>query len=571
MNIKKISIVWKISLIFFATILVFILAVVYATYINSSLEESSLRINLAGRQRMLSQKLTKDIFGYIHNIELNKQTATAHLEEVASTRTLFTQTMILLNRGGEIQDKNGAKVALKAETDQGIIAQLKLVDGIWATYKSHMAVLVDPAKTKTPQGDFALSWIQKNNIRLLKEMDKGVWMMDSRDRNTARGVNSLLKATILIALAIGGFGFWFFYNTVAQPIQELRDTMSDIAEGEGDLTRTLEVKSKDEIGDTAHYFNCFQGKTRDMVQTCQEKTQTIMMAFQEVDACVRQVSTSIQELAQNGEMIASGAERQSQSTDNIKNHLEELEGQSARINKRLEEAKNMSASVEDSSQTGGAAVGKVLTCMKKINTSAQENMSTIIELDDISRQIGDFVITINSIAAQTNLLALNAAIEAARAGEHGKGFAIVAEEVRKLASDSSKASNHIAELVEKIQDSAARARSIVESNSSDANIGVDLVQEANQILDTIKNTVANVKTSISATTLESTAQFELVELIAHEVTDIATVTQNSSELCQQTSEALQQNTAYFEEIQSTSSQLVDITGNLLESSRKFKT
>lgn len=223
---------------------------------------------------------------------------------------------------------------------------------------------------------------------------------------------------LLVLLVCAGFAAWTARNTVAG-LHRAVDMLKDIAQGEGDLTKRLDIQSKDEIGELAHWFNAFIGKLREMIRQVIESAE--------------QFTEGAKVVAESSQTVAQGAQTQAAGVEEMSAAIEELSRSVDAVRALTVEADELARKSSVSAKQGGSAVEKSMTAMNAIRES--------------SKRIGDIIQVISEIAGQTNLLALNAAIEAARAGEHGMGFAVVADEVRKLAERSNHAAQEIAQLI----------------------------------------------------------------------------------------------------------------------------
>ena len=219
-----------------------------------------------------------------------------------------------------------------------------------------------------------------------------------------------------------------------KPVQALIERVKDISQGEGDLTQRLEVKSDDELGQLSHWFNAFIQKIHDVIA--------------EVAGSSREVASAATEIAASTEQISTGMGEQSSQVTQISSAVEEMSSSVVEVARKAADAANSASESGRIAGEGGAIVDETVHGMNAISESVSSSAVAVQELGKRGEQIGEVIEVINDIADQTNLLALNAAIEAARAGEHGRGFAVVADEVRKLADRTTKATDEVAQSIE---------------------------------------------------------------------------------------------------------------------------
>ncbi len=336
--------------------------------------------------------------------------------------------------------------------------------------------------------------------------------------------------SIVGGLILGlGMALWII-RSITIPLGEVRSTIATI-ERDKDFTRSVKVDSQDEVGETAKSFN-------QLVATMRETLHSILEN-------VSQVSDSVGSLAASSNQVATSSAQQSEAASAMAASVEQMTVSISHVSDSAQDALVISRKSGELSAQGGEVIHRAVDEMNQIAGTVRQASTAIDSLGQQSDQITSVVQVIKEVADQTNLLALNAAIEAARAGEQGRGFAVVADEVRKLAERTTKATEEIASMVGSMQESARSAVSTMENAVARVGSGAALAQQAGEAINQIKSgadQVVNVVNDISAALAEQSvasndiaAHVERVAQMTEENSAAAGETASSAEHLQQLS------------------------------------
>ena len=365
--------------------------------------------------------------------------------------------------------------------------------------------------------------------------------------------NIITFGLTLAIIAFGILGGIFFVRGINKPVYKVREAMQRVAQG--DLTEKIEgVTSKDEIGEMAAYTNEMIESLSAMIGQIKANAEQLVAASSQIASSAEQTSknsessataveemtSTMHEMSTNIQNVARNTQKQASSVVETSSSIEQMVASIKRVAENVKRLVSISDKSKDAVAIGSTAVDKASSGMGEINTAIQLSAQTIMSLGSRTEEMAKIVEVIDDIAEQTNLLALNAAIEAARAGEQGMGFAVVAEEVRKLAERSAKSTREIADLIKSVANEAQTAVDNMTRSTGIVEVGLVSSREVIQALKGIESAVDEVSKYSSEIGAATHEQSSGSEQIGKAMVNLNEVTQEISTAAEEQSTGAEQ-------------------------------
>nr|WP_100549766.1 MULTISPECIES: methyl-accepting chemotaxis protein [unclassified Pseudomonas] len=417
-------------------------------------------------------------------------------------RTAMTQIDASLAALGQFRERFGGEHMERIIRVEGVLSDYR--NAVLA-FKSANEGVAQARKELTEQG-----------YRIVKASEELTQIqMTRRDSESANARNLLLGATLL-ALLLGVLAAWVITRQITRPLKDTLDAVERIAAG--DLTETLQVTRRDEIGV--------------LQQGVQRMGNTLRELISGIRDSVTQIASAAEELSAVTEQTSAGANSQKSETDQVATAMHEMSATVQEVARNAEQASQAANDADGQARLGDQVVAEVISQIERLAAEVGRSSEAMTGLQQESDKIGSVMDVIKSVAEQTNLLALNAAIEAARAGEAGRGFAVVADEVRGLAQRTQKSTEEIEALIAGLQSGTQQVAAVMRNSRNLTDSSVELTRKAGDSLGSITLAVSNIQSmnqQIAAAAEEQSAVAEEISRSILSVRDVSEQTATASD------------------------------------------
>lgn len=455
-------------------------------------------------------------------------------EKVTELKTVLSEYHIVADQGIAIRNTLGQQEALKAVAMAGSKIET----------------------AETTMNDTVNFLSERMELRVKENSE----IIDSMKR-----ILGILDAIILIFAVIGSV---YLARRISQPLGAVVESAKNIAKG--DLTaRSIQYQANDEIGDLVKSFSIMNNNLRSLVVEVTNSSNQVAAASEELTASSGQLAQAAGQVAETVINVASGASHQ---VDAVEETMSVVQEMTSAIKHIATNSHNVSAKSDETTRAaiaGGEAVIEATNQMKVIKNSVTQSTQVVGKLGERSEQIGEIVAVISGIAGQTNLLALNAAIEAARAGEQGRGFAVVADEVRKLAEQSHEAAKKISEIIRAIQSETHIAVETMNRGNIEVVRGTEVIAATGDRFTFIVTMVQQLNSEIQEISVAAEELSTSSEKVVHSVDRIRAVASDTASDTQTISASTEEQSASMEEIASSSQSLEHMASKLQGVISKF--
>lgn len=377
-----------------------------------------------------------------------------------------------------------------------------------------------------------------------------------------------LLAVSFIGLALLILIIHLFSKSLAKQVDKANQLSISLAQG--DFTASMEIQTADEIGRMGERFNAMTATLRETLERVSYSSQQVAATSEQLMASAEQTSHATEQIAQSVQEIAHGTEQQVDATNRGNHVVTQIAKLISQMEKGIEIVSASTSEANKQAAEGNQMAISAVEQMTAIHSQMEQTSAMVNTLGHRSQEIGEMISLITTIAAQTNLLALNAAIEAARAGEQGRGFAVVADEVRKLAEQSSTAAEKVSRIVSDIQRDTETAIAGMQHSSSILDQGMSFVQSTRSAFHQITSSTKQLFARTDGLGTEMKQISEQMETIIAAIDHISAISERSAANSQNVAAAAEEQNASMQEISAAATMLATMAEEMNNAVRVFK-
>ncbi len=450
--------------------------------------------------------------------------------------------------------------------DKTVAWRIAIADDVFDVYENgDQMEAVETLNELTPMVREIMNGFEELAANSEEEINQhGEGIIDNGERTLTIVV---IASTLIVILSIASA--LITAGVITKPIKTVMERMKLIASG--DLSKDdLQTNARDEIGQLVHAANEMANNTRNLLTQINAVSETVTNQSEELTQAANEVKAGSDQVAITMQELATGSETQATSASDLASIMGTFTAKVQEVNDNGERVQEYSNEVLDMTNKGSDAMTATTKQMSKIDRIVQGTVAKVEGLDEQSQQISNLVSMIKDIADQTNLLALNAAIEAARAGEHGKGFAVVADEVRKLAEQVAVSVKDITGIVMNIQSETSAVVESLKDGYTEVELGTDQIRTTGKTFHEINESISKMAENINMVSGNLADIAANTKEMNESIAEIASISEEAAAGVEQTSASTQQTSGAMDEVAGSSEQLSKLAEELNGLVRRFK-
>ncbi|MDY6980238.1 MAG: methyl-accepting chemotaxis protein [Pseudomonadota bacterium] len=440
--------------------------------------------------------------------------------------------------------------AIKAAGDDaGTLEKLKKIDRHWQVSRAAKLKVLDQVKAGDVQGATeTLNTVEHPNWQQVRIAVQELTLAEEARARELRAQmlenkNAIIRNSLLLSLVAilsGALIAWLVIRSIKRTFGHVIQSLNDIASGEGDLTRRLDEQGRDEVAQLGGAFNRFVSRIQELIRQIRETGDTL--------------TSSAKQMTEMSVETKYSMNQQESKIDQVATAMNEMTATVQEVARNAAEASSAAQSADSEAGNGNQLVKQAIGSINELASEVDQSAQNIASLDQNAEQIGTVLDVIRGIAEQTNLLALNAAIEAARAGEQGRGFAVVADEVRTLASRTQDSTQEIQAMIEQLQQGTKTAVQSMDQSREKTGAVVDVAKQAGEALTSITRAVSQIADMNSHIATAAEEQSAVSEDINQNVVSINTLANQAAATAEQAAASSQDLERLAEQLQQAISQ-----------------
>lgn len=486
-----------------------------------------IKLNMSLKMKVLTGVTMTSALAVIVSTAIFVAIELRRLDQTIDTQALTTASLIGANTTGALaffDDVSAAETLATLSNNNSILAAA-LFDESGAPFTQYTSPSPGGALPQRPGTQDVVRFEDRGYAEVFQPITMDgdevgtIYLRVSLDERN-RVVSTYFWSFIVIGLGVTAMALGIsllIQRSIVAPVNQVVQALRDMAEGDGDLTQRIHVNSKDEVGELAHWFNIFAARIQNVVG--------------HFKTTAEQLTVSASTLSDTISRTSAGALRQQSELEHVAKAMSEMANTVEEVARNVGTAANDAQKADQESSNGAQVVNQTMTSINALASDIDMASEVISNLQLESDNIGSVLDVIRGIAEQTNLLALNAAIEAARAGEQGRGFAVVADEVRTLASRTQSSTEEIQNMIHKLQSGANEAVKVMVKGRDQAASSVKHASQAGESLQAITKAVSVIKdmsNQIASASEEQSAVSVEIERNINNISDVANETARGS-------------------------------------------